>query len=272
MASVSRIEITEGLRRLGLSAKPVAVHSSLRSFGHVDGGGETVISALQSVCGTVLMPGFQCAADHVLPPPEQRPGQNGCDYAVHFDLSQPAEPFDVEKAPIHPKVGRVSHIFARNAGVLRSNHPWHSWLVWGENAADFVRDHPWETTSLPLERLAAAGGWVVLLGVTLSSCTAIHVAEERAGRRPFMRWALDKEGRVRVVRVCGCAKGFDQLLPYCQAIFQETWIGSSRVLAAPLSSLIESLTPVIREHPEITRCSDICLRCRDAALGGPIER
>ena len=118
---------------------------------------------------------------------------------------------------------------------------------------------------------AAAGGWAVLMGVTLSSCTAIHIAEERAGRRPFMRWALDRQDRVRVVRVCGCAKGFDHLFPHCQALFREGWIGSSRVLTAPLSSLIERLTPVIREHPAITRCSDSCLRCRDAELGGPIE-
>jgi len=265
-------KIVDGLSRVGLRDQRIVVHSSLRSFGYVEGGAETVISALQSVCRAVLMPGFQCAADHVLPRPEQRPGQNGCDYAVHFDLSRPPEPFDVEKAPIHPKMGRVSHIFARSAGVLRSNHPWHSWLAWGENAADFVRDHPWETTNLPLERLAAAGGWVVLLGVTLISCTAIHIAEERAGRRPFMRWTLDKEGRVRVVRVCGCAKGFDRLFPYCQTLFRECWIGSSRVLAAPIADLIERLTPVIRGDPDITRCSDTCLRCRDAALGGPIER
>jgi hypothetical protein len=217
------------------------------------------------------MPGFQCTADHVLPAPEQRPQQNGCDYAVHFDLSQPPKPFDVEKAPIHPRMGRISHTFARCAGVHRSDHPWHSWLAWGENAAEYARDHPWESTNLPLERLAGAEGWVALLGVTLTACTAIHVAEEHAGRRAFMRWALDKERRMHVVRVCGCAKGFDRLYPFCQPLFRETRIGSCRILAAPLAELIERLAPVFRERPGIARCSDSCLRCRDAALGGPIE-
>src|ERR1043165_8502135 len=128
MTSVGAHEIVEGLCRLGLSAKPVVVHSSLSSFGHVEGGAETVISALQSVCSTVLMPGFQCAANKVLPPPEQRPLQNGCDYAIHFNLSQLPEPFDVERAPMHPKMGRISQTFAKNPGVHRSGHPWHSWL------------------------------------------------------------------------------------------------------------------------------------------------
>ena len=272
MEALGAERIASGLSQLGLRGKRVVVHSSLRSFGSVEGGAEAVISALQSVCRTVLMPGFQCVANKVLPPPEQRPLQNGCDYAIHFDLSQPPEPFDVERFPIHPKMGRISHTFARSAGVHRSNHPWHSWLAWGENATDYVRDHPWESTNRPLECLAAADGWVALLGVTLVSCTAIHLAEERAGRRPFMRWALDKEGRMRVVRVCGCAKGFDRLFPYCQTLFRETWIGPARVLAIPLAELIERLSSVIREDPNITRCSDTCLRCRDAALGGPTEK
>ncbi|PYJ62811.1 MAG: hypothetical protein DME24_02610 [Verrucomicrobia bacterium] len=272
MEALGAERIASGLSQLGLRGKRVVVHSSLRSFGHVEGGAETVISALQSVCRTVLMPGFQCAANNVLPPPEQRPQQNGCDYAIHFNLRQPPEPFDVEKAPIHPQMGSISQTFARSTGVYRSDHPWHSWLAWGEDAPDYARDHPWESANQPLERLAAAGGWVVLLGVTLVSCTTIHVAEERAGRRPFIRWALDRQGRVRVVRVCGCGKGFDQLYPYCQTLFRETWIGSARILAAPLAELIERLTPVIREHPNIIRCSDTCLRCQDAALGGPIGK
>jgi aminoglycoside 3-N-acetyltransferase len=272
MQGLSAERIVSGLSHLGLRGRPLAVHSSLRSFGCVEGGAETVVSALQSVCRAVLMPGFQCAANTVLPPPEQRPQQNGCDYAIHFNLSQSPEPFDVDKAPIHPKMGRISHTFARGTGVYHSDHPWHSWLAWGENAPHYVRDHLWDTTNLPLERLAAAGGWVALLGVTLVSCTAIHIAEERAGRRPFIRWALDRQGRVRVVRVCGCAKGFDRLYPYCQTLFRETQIGPARIMAAPIAELIELLTPVFREYPSIARCSDTCLRCRDAALGGPIEK
>ena len=87
-----------------------------------------------------------------------------------------------------------------------------------------------------------------------------------------IQFGYDGDRRVRVVRVCGCGKGFDQLYPYCQTLFRETWIGSARILAAPLAELIERLTPVIREHPNIIRCSDTCLRCQDAALDGPIEK
>src|SRR5213593_288443 len=111
MASVSREALLEGLRRLGLSGKPVAVHSALRSFGYVEGGAKTVIRALHEVCSTVLMPGFQCAAK-ILPPPEKRYRQNGCDYAVHFDFVDPPRPFDVQTAPLHPKMGVVCQTFS----------------------------------------------------------------------------------------------------------------------------------------------------------------
>jgi aminoglycoside 3-N-acetyltransferase len=241
----------------------------LRSFGVVEGGSIAVIEALQEVCPTILMPGFQCAAK-VLPPPEKRYRQNGCDYGVHFDLLNPPTPFVVETAPLHSKLGAVCRAFAQMPGVLRSYHPWHSWLGWGTEAAAWLGDHPWQSTNRPLEVMAGAGGFVLLLGVGLSSCTAVHVAEEHAVRRPFIRWAMDPKGSIREVATSGCAKGFDALEPFCSHLFHVERIGDCVARAAPLSQLIECLAPVIRAQPELTRCSPDCLRCRDAILGGPL--
>src|SRR5690242_13699748 len=54
---VTESDIAAGLRALGLDeTSSVIVHSSLRSFGHVDGGALAVCRALVSVCGTLLMP------------------------------------------------------------------------------------------------------------------------------------------------------------------------------------------------------------------------
>lgn len=267
-APVSREAIADGLRRLGLVGKAVTVHSSLRSFGRVEGGAESVIRSLQETCSTVLMPGFQCAAK-ILPPPGKRYRQNGCDYAVHFDLVNPPRPFDVHAAPLHPKMGLVCHAFAKQPGTLRSYHPWHSWLGTGEHAAQWLADHPWDTTGRPLESLAAAGGFVLLLGVNLASCTAVHLAEERAGRRPFIRWAMDAGGAVREVATSGCAKGFEALAPHCRQLFRTEQIGDCVALVAPIRELIDCLAPVIQSQPELTRCSPDCLRCRDAVAGGP---
>jgi aminoglycoside N3'-acetyltransferase len=261
--------IASRLCDLGLSGKPVVVHSSLRSFGRVHGGPEAVIKALQYVCPTVLMPGFQCAAK-ILPPPEMRYRQNGCDYAVHFDFVNPPRPFDVNTAPIHPQMGIIAHTLAKADGVSRSDHPWHSWLGTGKDASDWLADHPWDSPNRPLETLADAGGFVVLLGVGLASCTAVHVAEERLGRRPFVRWAKDRMGAIREVKTNGCAKGFDALMPYCRDVFRVERIGSCVAQTANVRELLDCLAPVIRAQPEITRCSVDCLRCHDAVLGGPL--
>jgi aminoglycoside 3-N-acetyltransferase len=54
---VTHQEIVGGLRQLGLdTSSSVIVHSSLRSFGHVEDGASTVCAALREECGTLLLP------------------------------------------------------------------------------------------------------------------------------------------------------------------------------------------------------------------------
>jgi aminoglycoside 3-N-acetyltransferase len=271
VSEVTQQDIVRGLKALNVSPPRVAVHSSLRSFGRVQGGTPAVIGALTECFQTVLMPAFQYAAN-VPPPMDPPPQRNGCDYRIHFDHVNPPRPFRPDEAPISPAMGTIARTFAQRPDVKRSTHPWHSWAAWGEQSADLVANHAWTETNPPLERLAALGGWVLLMGVSLKSCTAVHTAEERSGRRPFIRWAMNGGGEIREVRVAGCSKGFDRLASCCEDLFRRTQIGRCQVQAAPLTPLIERLARVLREQPDIVRCSDTCLRCRDSALGGPIEK
>ena len=43
----------------------------------------------------------------------------------------------------------------------------------------------------PLRALAFCNGWVLLVGVSLTRLTLLHLAETMAGRRPFVRWLRD---------------------------------------------------------------------------------
>ncbi len=268
MTSVSPAEIARGLAGLHLDPPLVAAHCSLRAFGHVSGGAPAVIAALQGTFETVMIPGFQYAAS--VPPPMAHPPQrNGCDYRVHFDWVNPPKPYRVAEVPIRPSIGVVGRVFAELPGVHRSVHPWHSWSAWGRHAEDLVRAHTWTAANLPLERLVALGGWVLLLGATLASCTAIHSAEERAGRAAFIRWAMDESGAIREVRANSFGKGFVRLAPFCEGLFRTTRIGEAQVMAAPLAQLIEHLAPIIQARPDCTICSPTCLRCNDSAAGGP---
>ena len=59
---VTKADIITGLRNLGLKAGDrVVVHSSLKAFGHVEGGPDTIIDALEEIVteeGTIVMPTF----------------------------------------------------------------------------------------------------------------------------------------------------------------------------------------------------------------------
>ena len=111
--------LTEGLSALGVSPGDVLmVHSSLSSFGRVQGGAETVISALTSRLGeegTLVMPAFS------------RFLQNGEDY------------WDREKTP--SLMGVISETFRRMPGTLRSSHAAHSICARG-NKAEFLCREP----------------------------------------------------------------------------------------------------------------------------------
>jgi len=270
MKSVNQADIIRGLSDLKIDGSRVVIHSSLSSFGTVSGGADEVIAAVQKSFKTVLMPAF-CWDSNTAPPENDRPCQNGCDYSFYDNWQKPPRPFIIGSAGIEKSMGIIAGRFILKPGVYRSDHAWHSWAAWGDRAKQMTDGHNWDTTNLPLERLSELGGNVVLIGVGLKSCTAIHIAEERAGRRPFIRWTVDRQGVVRRVRASGCAKGFNNLMPRCRDLFKTANIGQSQVLAASLPALIERATDIIRENPEITRCSPDCLRCRDAILGGPRE-
>ncbi len=63
----------------------------------------------------------------------------------------------------------------------------------------------------PISVLATKGGWVLLLGVDHSVNTSIHFAEKMAGRRQFVRWALEENKIIECPSFPGCSNGFNQL-------------------------------------------------------------
>ena len=64
--SVSARDVSETVRALNLQNRPVCLHSSLRSFGTVEGGAEAVIRGFLNEGCTVMVPAF--TYDSVLPP------------------------------------------------------------------------------------------------------------------------------------------------------------------------------------------------------------
>ena len=276
LTDVNQATIKAGLHELGLRNQDMAVHSSLTSFGYVTGGAQAVIQASLDVCGTVLMPTF-CEIGRTNPPPEDRPDQNGWDYeAYRVDTTDiaPFDPnaFDKTTGLNVSEMGRIPAEFLRLDGTVRSKHPSVSWAASGPDAEWYVAGHGANDPNLPLKRLRQRQGLVLLLGVDLAGCTAVHLAEEMAGRRPFIRWILHADGIVRRVREYECSDAFPKLAPHVEQLARHVDLGPCRAVCYSIDKLVSAIVQVLKAEPEITLCGRTTLcRCQHSVKGGPIE-
>ncbi len=164
--SITRHDIITGLRELGLKAgDSVLTHSSLSSFGHMEGGPDAVIEAIieaVSPGGMVLFPTLTGSSE----------------------LSPKNPPvFDVLNTPCW--TGAIPEIARKKPGFIRSAHPSHSVCAFGARARWFTEDHEHCPTPCgfgsPYDKLAQAGGYILLIGVTHDCNTSMHYVEEVAG-------------------------------------------------------------------------------------------
>jgi aminoglycoside 3-N-acetyltransferase len=150
------------------------VHSSFKSLGHVEGGAQSVVEALQEVIGTdgvLLMPSFS------LKPKEKE---------VRAAL------WNVQTTP--STVGWITEYFRTLPGTVRSDHYSHSVAARGRGAEAFVSGHrerlgmsaPWDlepwgktygSASPFIKAYEDARGRLLMLGVDYHSSTFCHVVE-----------------------------------------------------------------------------------------------
>jgi aminoglycoside N3'-acetyltransferase/dienelactone hydrolase len=156
------------LRTLGIAnGDLVFCHSSLRSFGHVDGGPSTVVQALLEAVGsggTLVAPIFR-----------------------RFFWEGPQQVWDRERSP--SLMGAISEAVRTWPGVRRSSHAPHPVAAVGPLAEELTgRRHRTDfALDSPFARLLELDAWVLLLGVDYGICTLIHLLEERL-EVPYRHW------------------------------------------------------------------------------------
>ncbi|MEX2543251.1 MAG: AAC(3) family N-acetyltransferase [Trueperaceae bacterium] len=162
---VTKEMILSGLRQVGVDAEmKLMVHSSLSSFGRVEGGPVTVIDALLEVltpAGVLLMPSFNHGAPF---------GEGG------------AGIYDPATTPTTN--GVIADTFWRMPAVYRSLNPTHPFAAWGGGSSRFVNGHHRTLTmgeDSPLGLLLQAGGYGLLMGVGYEVNTFHHVVEVVTG-------------------------------------------------------------------------------------------
>lgn len=153
-------DIEAGLREVGLRAGDVLLaHSSLSSFGFVEGGADTVVDAMLAAvgeAGTVVVPTFT--------------------FGRSYDRQEVV--FDLKETP--SETGAVCEALRRRPKAMRSEHISHSVAAIGPQAEAVMGDgeSAWAACST-LEVLHELDAWNLFLGVGFHCCTAFHAAEEQ---------------------------------------------------------------------------------------------
>ncbi|QKV80394.1 AAC(3) family N-acetyltransferase [Amycolatopsis sp. Hca4] len=252
---------------------PIMVHASLRSFGApIAGGADALLDALLASNRTVLVPAFTEPQFGVSPPVGLRPVRNGIDYSELSTASTTPEgaTYTADCGLINPGLGRLPAAVISRTSVVRGMHPLNSFAAIGPLAGKLISVQNPSDVYGPIRELAAQDGLIILIGVGLNRMTALHLAEQQAGRRLFLRWARNPDRRVSMVEVGSCSEGFPRLEPFLHPHIRTAVVGGSRWQAFPARQTLASAAAAIRANQDITRCiDDDCLLCRDSIAGGP---
>jgi aminoglycoside 3-N-acetyltransferase len=171
-------------------------------------------------------------------------------------------------------MGILPETLRRHPRARRTSHPILSFS--GVQAERFLAAQTLADPFGPLAALADADGWVLLLGVDHTVNTSIHYAEQLAGRRQFIRWALLPDRVVECPRFPGDSTGFGTIAVDLAEAVRQVRIGSALVQAMPIRAITRAVAARLQQDPTALLCTQAdCLRCRAVrqsvgvpALGG----
>jgi len=261
---LTREHFTSALESLKLGKKPAIAHASLKSFGAVKGGAETVLDALLACLSGLMMPAFTYKT---MVTPEVGPPNNGLVYGSQRDLNLMAVPFRYTMS-VDPLIGMTSDVLRHYPGAMRTAHPILSFA--GVNVNDGLVLQTIYNPFAPIGWLADRDGWVLLLGVDHTVNTSIHYAEKLAGRRPLLRWALTWNRIVECPGFPNCSDGFEAIRPDVKHVTRRVRVGESFIEAIPLHPLLQAVETSIKKNPLALLCQrEECERC-DAIRSLPV--
>ncbi|MGB8982428.1 MAG: AAC(3) family N-acetyltransferase [Anaerolineales bacterium] len=248
---------------LELADKPVIAHASLRPFGYIEGGAETVLRAMLDSFASLIMPTHTYKTEII---PEMGPPNNGLTYGSGRARNQMAEPFDPAMRA-DPLMGILPETLRNHPSATRTAHPILSFA--GINADLTLFTQTLYEPLAPIGALAEQDGWVVLINIDHTVNTSIHYAEKMAGRKQFVRWALVADRVVECPGFPGDSTGFQAIEPYIAPDTRRVNIGEAFVQAVPLQRLFHVVQELIKKNPLALLCERMdCERCKAVKATG----
>ena len=268
---VSQRAIASAAAQLGLGDRPLMVHSSLASFGNFRVGPQTVLRGLLEGDRTILVPSFSWTFGVPRPAHQGALVHNGIEDGFEGPTAGVGRVYAPTCGEVDRDMGAFAAALLRMRGIARGMHPLNSFAAAGPDANALVSGQTGADVYAPIRELARRDGHVLLMGVGLDSMTALHAAEERAGRRLFRRWANGPDGEPFAVAVGGCSRGFGAFDEVLGGLERHQVVGASAWRVFPAHAAIDLAAAAINARPELTRCDrESCIRCTDAIAGGPI--
>jgi aminoglycoside 3-N-acetyltransferase len=257
--AISYRDLVVGLRELGLdAADTVIAHADMAAFGELRGGTETLVGALVATGSTILMPTFTYQT--MIVPPEG-PSNNGMEYSHQSERNADAEMF-YPALPVHPSLGPTAEAFRSLPQAQRSSHPVLSFAAVGEQAEKMLATQSIQEPWGPVKWLHDHAGDVLLLGADHTANVALHLAEQMAGRKQFVRWAISDERAYRLDGFPGCSRGFNAIAPKLAWVAQQTTVGSGLIQRIPLRKMVDIAVQMIQADRTALLCDDTdCALC-----------
>ncbi len=254
---ISYRDITLGLEKLGLNrSTPVLAHIAPSRLGEIRGGMDTLIGAILATIDNVMMPTFTFTTMIV---PQNGPADNFIDYGSGHASNLNAAIF-TQNLPGDQPDNEASEALRKYPGVYRSSHPIFSFAGLGLDIA-LVEQSPADPYA-PIRKLMELKGQVALIGTDENRNFSLHYAEQLAGRKQFVRWALTEEGVMECPHFPGCSDGFHKIEYYLQDELRVTTVGDSRWYTVPVEVLVNSAAALIRDDPFALLCNSLsCPRC-----------
>ena len=247
MATITKQEIKKDLIKTGLrEGSAVLVHSSLKSFGWVEGGADAVIDALietVGASGTVLVPTLTGSAQLTAANPPV---------------------FDALNTPCW--TGTIPETFRKRKNAVRSMGPTHSVAAIGRQAEFLTEGHQLCNTPCgkgsPYEKLCLIdNGYILMVGIGLSCVTAFHCAEEISGvsylmqPEPVNATVIDTRGNKIAVRARIHTYGIPMDFPRAEQPLLQAGIikmgssGNSALRLIKAKEMLEFILARIKENP-----------------------
>lgn len=256
-------ELVSTFQSLGLQQKPVIAHASLKPFGYIQGGAETVLDAMLASFSGVMMPTHTYKTKII---PDLGPPNNGIEYGSGNDKNKMAEPF-------HPgmrtdtMMGVLPETLRNHPLAVRTAHPILSFA--GINADPLLSTQTLYEPLAPIGALAELDGWVVLINVDHTVNTSIHYAEKLAGRKQFIRWALKDDRVVECPNYPGDSMGFQAIEEYIRSDTRRVENGEAFIQAIHVKRLLEVVEGLLKKDPLALLCERTdCERCNATRVTG----